>query len=45
MTQLIDTHAHIYLSEFEDDIDEVIDRSKEAGIEKIFMPNIDNNSI
>jgi TatD DNase family protein len=45
MTQLIDTHAHIYLSEFDDDIDEVIDRSKEAGIEKIFMPNIDSNSI
>ena len=31
MTQLIDTHAHIYLSEFDEDIDEVIDRSKEAG--------------
>ena len=45
MTNLIDTHAHIYLPEFENDIDEVIDRSKEAGIENIFMPNININSI
>ncbi|MCK5104911.1 MAG: TatD family hydrolase, partial [Cyclobacteriaceae bacterium] len=45
MTNLIDTHAHIYLPEFENDIDEVIDRSKEAGIENIFMPNINVNSI
>lgn len=45
MTKLIDTHAHIYLAEFENDIDAVIDKSKEAGIEKIFMPNIDSNTI
>ena len=45
MTKLIDTHAHIYLSEFENDIDEVVYRSKEAGIGNIFMPNIDSNSI
>jgi len=45
MTNLIDTHAHIYLPEFENDIDKVIDNSREAGIEKIFMPNINTNSI
>ena len=43
MTNLIDTHANLYLSEFENDLDKVIDRSKEAGVDKIFMPNIDSN--
>ena len=45
MTNLIDTHAHIYLSEFENDLEHVIAKSREAGIEKIFMPNINTNSI
>ncbi len=45
MNHMIDTHAHIYLSEFENDIDEVIKNSKEAGIERIFMPNINADSI
>ncbi|MDH5367170.1 MAG: TatD family hydrolase [Cyclobacteriaceae bacterium] len=43
--KLIDTHAHIYLEEFKEDINEVIDRSKEGGIEKIYLPNIDHASI
>lgn len=42
---MIDTHAHLYLSEFKDDIGEIIGSSKEAGVTKIFMPNIDSNSI
>ncbi len=45
MMKLIDTHAHIYLSDFEDDLDSIIQNSKDTGIEKIFMPNIDSNSI
>lgn len=45
MMNLIDTHAHIYLSEFENDIDEIINQSIDVGIEKIFMPNIDSSSI
>lgn len=45
MINLIDTHAHLYLSEFENDLDNVIDKSKVAGVDKIFMPNIDCNSI
>lgn len=43
--KLIDTHAHIYLEEFKEDINEVIDRSKEGGVEKIYLPNIDHASI
>lgn len=43
--KLIDSHAHIYTDNFKDDMDEVIDRSKEVGVEKIYMPNIDHDSI
>lgn len=45
METLIDTHAHIYLKEFKDDLDEVLNQSKDAGVEKIFMPNIDSRTI
>ncbi|QSE97173.1 TatD family hydrolase [Fulvivirga lutea] len=45
MSKMIDTHAHIYLDQFEKDIDQVLDRSQEVGIEKIYMPNIDHTSI
>ena len=40
-----DTHAHIYSSEFKPDCEEMLRRSLEAGVEKIFMPNIDHTSI
>lgn len=42
---MIDTHAHIYLEEFRDDLGEIIDRCQSAGIKKIYMPNIDSRSI
>jgi len=42
---MIETHAHIYAEEFKDDIGEVIERSKHAGVESIYMPNIDHTSI
>lgn len=38
---LIDTHAHIYLPEFDADRAEMLDRAKEAGIQQILMPAID----
>ena len=37
---LIDTHAHIDGEEFKDDLPEVIERAKAAGIGKIFVPAI-----
>ncbi|WP_420580669.1 TatD family hydrolase [Reichenbachiella sp.] len=43
--QLVETHAHIYSDKFKDDVDEMIERSREQGIEKIYMPNIDSESI
>lgn len=41
----IDTHAHIYVEEFTEDRDDVIKEAYNQGVEKIFMPNIDANSI
>ena len=43
--QLIDTHAHIYLDEFQEIKDEVIKRSSTQNITKILMPNISNNTV
>ncbi len=43
--QLIDTHTHIYLQEFDADRDEVIKRSVQNGVVKLLMPNIDNESV
>jgi len=42
---LIDTHCHIYLEEFQEDIDQVIVRSKAEGISKLYLPNIDSQTI
>jgi TatD DNase family protein len=41
----IDTHAHVYLPAFEEDQNEWIERAKAQGIQKIFLPNIDLESI
>ena len=41
----IDTHAHLYLDAFNNDINKVIERSLESGVNKILLPNIDYNSI
>ena len=42
--KLIDTHAHIYLKDFDDDIESTIERSLSEGVEMIFMPNIDSKT-
>lgn len=42
---LIDSHAHLFAEEFDQDRDEVIQRAKTAGVEKIFLPNIDLTTI
>lgn len=41
----IDTHSHIYGEEFDEDREEVIIRAKETGVDKIFLPNINSESI
>lgn len=42
--QLIDTHTHLYLPEFDEDRDEVIARAVSNGVLKLLMPNIDVHS-
>jgi len=42
---LIDTHAHLYLDEFKEDIRDCVSRSLDSGVEKILMPNIDSTTI
>ena len=42
---MIDTHSHIFAEEFLEDLPQVIARAKEVGVEKIFMPNIDDASV
>ena len=41
----VDTHTHLYLKDFDNDIDAVIKRALDAGIDKFFLPNIDSTSI
>lgn len=42
---MIDTHAHIYASEFDADRDDVVKRALAQGIDRILLPNIDLDSI
>lgn len=42
---LIDTHAHIYSAKFDSDRDQVIEEIKAAGISKVYMPNVDVDTI
>lgn len=41
----IDTHTHIYTTEFDDDHEEVISRAVQAGAQCLLLPNIDLDSI
>ena len=41
---MIDTHAHIYANEFDEDIELIISRAKTAGVSRILMPAIDTET-
>lgn len=43
--QFIDTHAHLYLDDFRNDIDEIVERAKQNNISEIYLPNIDSKTI
>ena len=43
--KLIDSHAHLFLQEFKDDLPQVMTRARAAGVSHIFMPNIDSTTI
>ena len=42
---MIDTHAHIYSEEYENDRSEMLQRAWDAGITQIWMPNCDITTI
>ncbi len=41
---MIDTHSHLFVEEFAEDLPEVIRRAKDAGVTHVFMPNIDDTT-
>ena len=45
MHQFIDTHAHLYSRKFESDRDDMIRRAIKAGVTRLYLPNIDAESI
>ena len=45
MHMFIDTHAHTYHQQFAEDIDDIVQRAKEAKVNKVLLPNIDSDSI
>ncbi len=42
--EFIDTHAHLYLEAFQNDIEGVMERAKEAGVHSVVLPNIDSQT-
>lgn len=45
MDYFVDTHAHLYASEFAPDREDMLARFEAEGVKKIFMPNVDHTSI
>ncbi|MDP3435646.1 MAG: TatD family hydrolase, partial [Bacteroidales bacterium] len=44
MTELIDTHVHLYDSDFELDIADVVAIAKSSGVSKVVLPAVDSSS-
>ncbi|WP_185877446.1 TatD family hydrolase [Blattabacterium cuenoti] len=42
---ITDTHAHLYMKDFNNDIDNVINRSIKEGITKILIPSVNNSTV
>lgn len=42
---LIDTHAHLYVKEFDEDRELMIQRALAVGVEKMLLPSIDSSEI
>ena len=43
--KFIDTHTHLDGEEFDTDRDLVMERAREAGVSKVFIPAIDLKSV
>lgn len=42
---VVDTHTHIYLNEFESDFDQMIQRALHTGVNKMLLPNIESGTL
>lgn len=43
--KLIDTHCHLYLKDFENDIYKVLESARNAGVQRFYLPSIDSESV
>jgi TatD DNase family protein len=43
--KFIDTHCHLYLSEFEADINATMQRASDNGVEKFYLPAVDSETL
>ena len=43
--QIIDTHTHLFLKQFDNDREAVVRRAIEAGVQRMYLPNIDRASV
>jgi TatD DNase family protein len=41
----IDTHAHLYSKEFDNDRADMLLRCEQSGVQRMYMPNVDHSSI
>lgn len=45
MNTLVDTHTHLYAEEFDEDRELAVIRAVEAGVTRLYMPNIDDTTV
>lgn len=45
MAEIVDTHTHLYLPEFKNDIGDIIGRAEKEGVSCFYLPNIDSGVI
>ena len=43
--KLIDTHCHVYDEAFQEDLNDVIARAREVGLERLLLPNINPDTL
>ncbi len=43
--EFIDTHSHLFVEQFDEDRDLVVQRARSAGVKHLFLPNIDGDSV
>ena len=43
--RFVDTHCHLYLPDFKADLDDVMRRAADAGVERFYLPAIESTVI